>query len=109
MMGSADCKGVCAYLVGSVTIGCDAVRPDYHRIHPPLCHQRCSRRVHNERGRQPVMDQLICSQPGPCAPRSLLTTSAFPLQQLRPVLKVFQERKGSIEAPQPLARPQFLS
>ena len=77
MLGSIDCQAVGANLVGCVAVGCDAVCPDHHRIHPPLRHQRSRRRVHNERGRQPVMDQLVRRQPGPCAPATLLLVLAL--------------------------------
>ena len=77
MLGSIDGQGVGAYLVGCVAVGCDAVRPDHHCIHPPLRHQRGRRGVHDERGRQPVMYQLVRGQPGPYAPGTLLTVLAL--------------------------------
>lgn len=68
MLGSIHCKGVGANLVGCVPIGCNPVGSHNYCIHLALCHQGCSCRVHYEGGRQPIMDQLICCQPGTCTP-----------------------------------------
>lgn len=74
MLGCIDCQGVCANLVGCVPICCNPVSPYNHCINLALRHQRCSCRVHYERGSQPIMHQLIRSQPGSCTPLRLLAS-----------------------------------
>ena len=66
MLSSVDCKGICANLVGCVAVRRNPVCAHNNCVYLALRHQRCSCRVHNERGWQAVMDQLICSQSRPC-------------------------------------------
>ena len=59
MLSSVDCKGIGANLVGCVAICGNPVCAHHDRIDLALRHQRCSRRVHDERGGQAIMHQLV--------------------------------------------------